>query len=70
MSAVQLAPRVVDAVALAKRVQVVALPRMHGAGKCERIEHTAERCDCLRPALDSGELGIEERDVKRGVVDN
>ena len=69
--AVQLAVRVVDLVALAQRVEAVALAGMHLARERERIEHAAQRRDaCAHSPRQPRELGVQEGDVEGGVVDD
>ncbi len=49
---VQVALRIVDAVALGERVETVALPRMHPAREHERVEHAAAVADLVRHAFE------------------
>ena len=68
----QLAMRVVYFIALAKRVQTVALARMHTAGKCQGVQHAAHRCNgsaLLESGVDTRELRIEECHIESRVVD-
>src|SRR5207248_8030273 len=60
--------RVIDVVALAERIEAVALTRMKLARERERVEHLADGGDLARLAGEPCELGIEERDVEGGVV--
>src|SRR4051812_17793046 len=65
---VQLAPGVINAIALAQSVQIVALPRMHGAGERERIQHAAKRRNSARLRRQPCEFCIQKRYVERRVV--
>ncbi len=66
----QLALGVVDAVALAQRIETVALARMQAARQRQRVEHLADRRDGARIAGQARELGVEETDVERRVVND
>src|SRR5688572_26673827 len=68
--AVQLAMRVVDAVALAQRIKAVALTRMHLPRQRQRVDHRAELAHAPRGARQTLQLRVEERDVERGVVNH
>src|SRR5207253_444606 len=68
--AVELPRRVIDVVALAERIEAVALTRMELARERERVEHLADGGDLARLAGQPRELGIEKRDVEGGVVDH
>ncbi len=73
--AVQVAVRVVDRIALAQRVEAVALARVHLARERQRVEHAADvacRQRLLEHALlgQQRELRIHEGDVERRVVDD
>ena len=51
----------------AKRVQIVALSRMHGSREKRQRISFRRRSELT---LNFCELGIQERDVKRGILDN
>src|SRR5487761_519465 len=65
----QLPARVVDVVALAERVEIVALPRVHLPCEYQRIENAAELAHHER-AAGTAQLRIEEGNVELGVVDH
>jgi hypothetical protein len=67
--AVQVAARVVHLVALAERVQAVALPGMQAPRERQRVEHAADVGD--RPAgARERQLRVEEADVEFRIVDD
>jgi hypothetical protein len=67
--AVQRALRVVDAVALAQRVEVVLLAGVQILGHAQGVaDRVADRVD--RRHVEQGEFGVEEADVESGVVDD
>ena len=68
--AVQLAMRVVDAVALAQRIEAVALARVHLARERQRVDHRAEVAHPARRTGQALQLRVEERDVERRVVNH
>ena len=72
---VQVAVRIVDRIALAQRVEAVALARVHLAREGKRVEHAADvarRHLLLEHALrgEHRQFRIHERDVERRVVDD
>ena len=66
----QVTVRVVHRVALAERVEPVALARVHLPRHQQRVEHLAELADATGRFGQARELGVEERDVERCVVDH
>ncbi len=67
----QLAMRVVDAVAATQGIEAVALARVHLARERERVDHAAQRAVTRRVSPCSRfELHVEERDVERRVVND
>ena len=68
--AVQLALRVVDAIALAQRIEAVALAGVQLSRERQRVEHRAEADTCRRRRPAGAELRVEERDVEGRVVDD
>ena len=65
--AVELARRVVDSVALAKRVETVALAGMKLARERETVDNPADALDAQIRVPDPGELAVEERYVERAL---
>src|SRR5688572_8467917 len=66
---VQVTAGIVDAVALAERIEVVALARVHAPRERERVADSAVIRDA-RCAAGGGQLGIEEADVELRIVDH
>src|SRR6516225_7046326 len=66
----QLARRVIDVIALAERIQAVALPGMQLARQRERIEHLTQPGDLPRFPRQPGKLGIEKCDIESRVVNH
>ena len=67
--AVQRARRVVDLIALAQHVEVVALARMHVPRHAQRVDHgRAIVGDGLE--IEQAQLVVEKRDIERRVVDD
>ena len=64
----QLAVGIGNAIAVAQRVERIALAWVQFAGQCQRVEHAAVLAE--RPLAHSGEFGIQEADVEGGVVDD
>src|SRR6202030_2387158 len=67
---VQIAVRVVDAIAFTKRIEAVALSRMQLPCERERIKHARYGCDRARRSGRACQLRIEKADVKSRVVDH
>ena len=65
----QRAVRVVDTVAIAQHVEVVLLARVQVLGHAQRVEN-AVAYGVDRRHVEPCELGVEEADVERGVVDD
>src|SRR5204862_1532332 len=68
--AVELTLAVVDAVALRKRVQAVALPRMQPARETKRVEHAAALTHVLGQSRQAAQLVVQELHVELGVVNH
>ncbi len=68
----EVAPRVVDAVALAQRVEIVSLPGVHLASQREAVQHAAQGPDHSPGPLrrQARKLMIQESDVECCVVDH
>ena len=66
----QLARRIVDLVALAQRIEAVALTGMHLPGEHQRIQHRTQVVDGGTAGLVAGELVVEEADVEGRVMDD
>ena len=62
--------RVVDVVALAERVEAVALARVHLPRERQRVDHRAEVAHPACGARQALQLRIEESDVECRVVDD
>lgn len=60
---------IVDLVALAQRIQIVALAGMQAARNSESIHHARAKLIQLATAC-KAKFGIQERNIKRGVVNN
>ena len=63
--AVNIALGRIDLIALAQRVQAVALPRVHLARHRQRVEHRAVVLDLRLAVLHELELMLEKADVER-----
>ena len=57
-------------VALAQRIEAVALARVHLARERQRVDHGAEVAHPARGARQALQLRVEERDVERRVVND
>ena len=68
--AVQLAAGIVDPVALAERIEAVALPGVDLARERKRVEHAAEVVDGRVLALQATDLRVQETDIEGRVVDH
>ena len=68
--AVQLAMRVVDVVALAERVEAVALARVHLPRERQRVDHRQRSPIRRAAARQTLQLRIEESDIECRVVDD
>ena len=66
----QLAARIVDRIALAERIEAVALARVHAARQLERVENEAELAHAPQLARHAPELHVEKRKVEGRVVND
>jgi hypothetical protein len=66
---VQRAARVVDAQAVAQRIQAVALAGVHLLGHAQRVGHAAHEAG-ERGLAEQLQFLVQEADVERGVVDD
>ena len=66
----QVASGVIDPVALAERIEVVALAGVQLARKREGIEHAAKIAERRMLARQARDLGVQEADIEGGVVDH